>query len=127
MPIAPPRRSEEESYDHRVERLSRELSEAVNAAPDEDHATLRDYANELVREDTAPVSAKSGPTRRARLSFFALAVWLVVIGAVLGILVPPAGVVCLLMAGLSGVLAALFGRGEVRNEPTTGDDPGGHP
>ncbi len=104
------------SIDEVVERLSRDMSAAVNRAPDEDRDELRDYAADLVREDTAPRAAQRGPTPRATLSFFALAVWLAIAGAVLSFLLPPVGVVCFVMAGLAAVLAAVLGRREPRPE-----------
>src|SRR5688572_21275375 len=83
------------SIDEVVERLSRDLSDAVNHAPNDDREQLRTYAAELVREDTAPRGSHGRePTKRARLSFFAVAVWLAVAGVVLAFLVPPAAFVC---------------------------------
>ena len=107
------------SIDEVVERLSRDLSDAVNHAPNDDREQLRNYAAELVREDTAPSGSHGRePTKRARLSFFAVAVWLAVAGVVLAFLVPPAGVVCFVLAAISGVLAAFLGPGEARPERT---------
>jgi uncharacterized membrane protein len=60
--------------------------------------------------------------RRARLSFFAVAVWLAVAGAVLVFLLPAAGFVCFLLAGLSAVLAAILGPGEARTERSAAPD-----
>ena len=111
------------SIDEVVERLSRDLSDAVNRAPTDERDELRSYASELVREDTAPGGSHGRlPTRRARLSFFAVAVWLAVAGVVLAFLVPPAGFVCFLLAGVAAVLAAILGPGEVRPEPSVDDD-----
>ena len=108
------------SIDEVVERLSRDMSEAVNRAPFDDRDELRTYASELVREDTsAPRAEPRRPTRRARLSFFAVAVWLAAAGALLSFLVPAAGIVCFLMAGVAAVLALILGTGEATPEPTT--------
>jgi hypothetical protein len=108
------------SIDEVVERLSRDMSEAVNRAPFDDRDELRSYASALIREDTsAPRADLQRPTRRARLSFFAVAVWLAVAGAMLSFLVPAAGVVCFVMAGVAAVLALIVGTGEAVPEPTT--------
>ena len=94
------------------------MSEAVNRAPMDERDELRTYATELVREDTSS-SVSRLPTRRARLSFFAVAVWLAIAGAVLSFFLPSAGIVCFFMAGVSAVLAAILGPGEAQPEPTT--------
>jgi hypothetical protein len=102
-----------------VERLSRDMTDAVEHAQADGGAGHGSYAKEIIREDTAPPGAPpSLPTRRARLSFFAVAVWLGVAGAILSFIVPPAGLVCFVMAGLAAVLAAILGPGEVRSERT---------
>jgi hypothetical protein len=104
------------SIDEVIQRLSRDMSDAVKRAPMDERDAFRTYATELVHEDTAPSRL---PTRRARLSFFAVAVWLAVAGAVLSFLLPSAGIVCFFMAGVAAVLAAILGPGEVQPEPTT--------
>jgi hypothetical protein len=106
------------SIDEVIQRLSRDMSDAVNRAPMDERDELRTYATELVREDTSS-SVSRLPTRRARLSFFAVAVWLALAGAVLSFLLPSAGIVCFFMAGVSAVLAAILGPGEAQPEPTT--------
>jgi hypothetical protein len=111
---------DDEPVDELVERLGREMGAAVNRAPASEHDMLRDYASALVRENTAANTPQATrPTRRARLSFFATAVWLVVAGVVFSLIFPPAGIVCFLMAGVAAVLAAVVGKGEVRSEPTS--------
>src|SRR5262245_57580656 len=71
-------RPDDVSIDEVVERLSRDISDAVNRAPLEERDELRTYASEIVREDTAPpgIAARPPAARHARLSFFAVAVWL---------------------------------------------------
>jgi hypothetical protein len=102
-----------------VERLSRDLTDAVRREGAARRAGNGSYAEDIIREDTAtPGAPPSPPTRRARLSFFSVAVWLAIAGAVLAFIVPPASLVCFVMAGLAAVLAALLGPGEVRSEPT---------
>jgi hypothetical protein len=106
-------RPDDVSIDEVVERLSRDISDAVNRAPLDERDELRSYASEIVREDTAPPGAEARPpAKRARLSFFAVAVWLAVAGLVLAVLIPPAGLVCLFMAGVSVVLALILGPGD---------------
>jgi hypothetical protein len=108
---------DDEPVDELVERLGREMGAAVNRAPASEHEMLRDYASALVRENTAANTPR--PTRRARLSFFATAVWLGVAGMALSLVFPPAAIVCLLMAGVAGVLAVVIGKGEVQPEDTS--------
>ena len=116
-----PRRSDDAvSIDEVIERLSRDMSDAVNRAPMDERDELRTYATELVREDTSSASDTPRlPARRARLSFFAVAVWLAVAGFVLAFLFPPAAIVCFLMAGLAGVLSVMLGPGEPKPERTS--------
>jgi hypothetical protein len=102
-----------------VERLSRDMADAVDHARADRSGGPSSYASDVVREDRAiPGAPPSAPTRRARLTFFTVAVWLAVAGAVLSFLVPPAGLVCFVMAGLAAVLAAILGPREVRPERT---------
>ena len=120
--VAPddPRRADDAvSIDEVVERLSRDMADAVNHAPLDDREELRTYATELVREDTT-AEAPRLPARRARLSFFAVAVWLAVAGCILAFLLPPAAIVCFIMAAIAAVLAAVLGPGEPRPERTSG-------
>ena len=115
-----PRRADDAvSIDEVIERLSRDMSDAVERAPAGERDEIRSYATELIREDTAPHQSRL-PNRRARLSFFAVAVWLALAGLLLTFLFPQAAIVCFLMAGVSGVLAAVLGPGEPRRERTAG-------
>ena len=107
------------SIDEVIQRLSHDMAEAVNRAPLDERDELRTYATELVREDTAASAPSRLPTRRARLTFFAVAVWLAVAGVVLSFLLPAAGIVCFFMAGVAAVLAAILGPGEAQPQPTT--------
>ena len=103
-------RPDDVSIDEVVERLSRDISDAVNRAPFDERDELRSYASEIVREDTAPprVEARS-PARGSRLSFFAVAVGLALAGALLAIVIPPAGIVCFIIAGIAMVLGVILG------------------
>jgi hypothetical protein len=117
-------RPDDVSIDEVVERLSRDISEAVNRAPLEERDELRTYASEIVREDTAPPGAEvRPPVRRARLSFFAVAAWLAIAGGILAVLVPPAGIVCFLMAGVAAVLAVIIGPGDTPGRSLWRRDP----
>jgi hypothetical protein len=117
-------RPDDVSIDEVVERLSRDISDAVNRAPFDERDELRSYASEIVREDTAPPGVEARPpARRAKLSFFAVAVWLAVAGAVLMAFIPPAGVVCFLMAGIAGLLAVILGPGDGSARSTDSADP----
>ena len=118
-------RPDEVSIDEVVERLSRDISDAVNRVPFDERHELRSYASELVREDTAPRGVHPAPpARRARLSFFAIAVWLAIAGAVLAFVLPPAGIVCFVMAAVVAVLAVIVGPGDsVGSRATTPSPP----
>jgi hypothetical protein len=106
-------RPDDVSIDEVVERLGRDISDAVNRAPLDERDELRSYASEIVREDTAPPGVEAHPPARgSRMSFFAVAVWLAVAGAVLAVLIPPAGIVCFLMAAIAAVLAVILGPGD---------------
>jgi hypothetical protein len=116
-------RPDDVSIDEVVERLSRNISEAVNRAPLDERDELRTYASEIVREDTAPPGAEvRPPMRRAKLSFFAVAAWLAVAGGILAILMPPAGIVCFVMAGIAAVMAVILGPGDSAGARATGSD-----
>jgi hypothetical protein len=95
---------DDEPVDELVERLGREMGAAVNrgagvrarhAARLCERAGSREHGGETPRRRTRP-------TRRARLSFFATAVWLVVAGVVFSLIFPPAGIVCFLYGGRGG-------------------------
>jgi len=104
-----PRRPDDAiSIDEVIQRLSRDMSDAVYRSPTDERDDLRTYATR----------ARRRPTRRTRLSFFAVAVWLAIAGAVLSFFLPSAGIVCFFMAGVAAVLAAIIGPGEVQPEPT---------
>lgn len=92
--------------------------DAADRAPRRD--SLAAVPIEIVREERASHTgpAPSPPTRRARLTVFAVAVWLAVAGAVLSFLLPLAGLVCFIMAGLAAVVAAILGPGEAQPERT---------
>lgn len=118
-------RPDEVSIDEVVERLSRDISDAVNRVPFDDRHELRSYASDIVREGVAPRGvATAPPARRARLSFFAIAAWLAVAGAVLAFVLPPAGIVCFVMAGVAAVLAVIIGPGDsIGGRATTSSGP----
>ncbi len=106
-------RPDEVSIDEVVDRLSRDISDAVNRVPFDERHELRSYARNLVREDMGPRGVHAAPpARRARLSFFAIAVWLAVAGAVLAFVLPPAGIVCFVLAAVAAVLAVIVGPGD---------------
>jgi len=104
------------SIDEVVERLSRDMAAAVNRAAAGERDELRDYASMLAREQTETAPRPRSPTKRARLTLFSLAMWLVAAGLVLAFLLPPAGIVCLLMACLAGVMGAIVGSGDPKPE-----------
>jgi hypothetical protein len=118
-------RPDEVSIDEVVERLSRDISDAVNRVPFDESHELRSYASDLVREDAAPRAVHAAPpVRRARLSFFVIAVWLAIAGAALAFVLPPAGIVCFVMAAVAAVLAAIVGPGDaVGSRATTSSSP----
>ena len=97
------------SIDEVVERLSRDMAAAVHRATDGERDELREYEQTLHHEErNAPAHPRS-PARRARITFFQLAFWLAAAGLILTFVMPAAGIVCLVMAGIAGLLAAFLG------------------
>jgi hypothetical protein len=119
------RAGDEPAIDEVVERLSRDLTDTVDEARRDGRESLASAPIEIAREDAAPHDgpAPSPPTRRARLTFFGVAVWLAVAGAALAFVLPWAGLVCFVMAGLAAVVAAILGPGEPRPERTAESPP----
>jgi hypothetical protein len=94
-----------EPVDARVERLARELGEAIRTVETEGRRVeLRDYAAELLREETAgaPAAATTPAAPRA-MGPLALAALLALVGGVLLLVVTPIGIVFLLLAGIAGL------------------------
>jgi hypothetical protein len=104
------------SLDEVVERLSRDMAEAVHRAADGERDDLREYANTLAREQTEASRRPRSPAKRARITFFSLAAWLAAAGFALMFLLPPAGIVCVLMAVIAGIMAAVVGPRDARPE-----------
>lgn len=97
------------SLDERVERIAQELGEAIDHEDDpERRAELRDYAAELVREETAGPDA-SRPAARP-MGPLAVAVLLFLVGCVLLLVATPIGIVFLLLAGVAGAWGVIAAR-----------------
>ena len=96
-----------------VERVSRDMAAAVHRAAEGERDELHEYEQQLHREqrETSSTHPRS-PAKRARITFFSIALWFVVAGVVLTFLLPAAGIVCLVMAGIAGILAATLGPGD---------------
>ena len=101
------------SIDEVVERLSRDMEDAVHRAVDGAGDELQEYEMQLHHEqrETASTHPRS-PAKRARITFFSIALWLAAAGVLLTFLLPAAGIVCLVMAGIAGILAAVLGPGD---------------
>ena len=97
------------SIDEVVERLSRDMEAAVHRAAEGERDELREYEQQLHREQSEAPTRPRSPARRARSTFFAIALWLAAAGVLLTFLLPAAGIVCLVMAGISVILAAVLG------------------
>jgi hypothetical protein len=104
------------SLDEVVERLSRDMTEAVHRAAEGERDELREYASTLAREQTEASPRPRSPAKRARITFVSLALWLAAAGLVLMFVLPPAGIVCMLMAALAATMAAVMGPGDARPE-----------
>jgi hypothetical protein len=102
MPPSAPRANGREQ-DARIARLSREIADVVHEADPRDRDTLREYAADLVREDTATAARPEGasiekPGTPRRFSPFALAALLLLGAGLFLVVLPPAGVVLLLVS-----------------------------
>jgi len=95
--------------DEVVERLSRDMADAVHRAADGERDELRDYEHQFHHELSEASTRPRSPARRARITFFSIALWLAAAGVLFTFLLPAAGVVCLVMAGVAGILAAILG------------------
>jgi hypothetical protein len=106
----PPR----ETPDARVERLARELGDAIaDEQTTERRAELRDYAAELVREDTLVEPGATGtPSATQPMGPLAVATLLVLVGAVLLVVATPIGIVTLLLAAVAGAWGVVAARRE---------------
>jgi fatty acid desaturase len=93
----------------------------VHRAAEGERDELGEYEQQLRHEQsTAPAHPRS-PARRARITFFQIALWLAAAGVLLTFLMPAAGVVCLVMAGLAGILAAVLGPGDANPDKYQGE------
>jgi hypothetical protein len=99
------------SIDEVVERLSREMAAAVHRAAAGERDELHEYEMQLHQEEQTTTHPRS-PAKRARITFFSIALWLAAAGVLLTFLLPSAGIVCMVMAGLAGILAAVLGPGD---------------
>jgi hypothetical protein len=100
----------EPTPDEKVEQLARQLANEVRVALAENREALRDYAAGVLRAETegAGVSAVARARRRRPVGPLALAFLLVLTGGVFTIVLPPVGVVLLVMAVMT------FGWGVIR-------------
>jgi hypothetical protein len=100
------------SIDEVVERLSRDMEDAVHRAAEGERDELREYEVQLHHEQGQASTHPRSPAKRARITFFSIALWLAAAGVLFTFLLPAAGIVCLVMAGIAGILAALIGPGD---------------
>jgi Flp pilus assembly protein TadB len=101
------------SIDEVVERLSREMDEAVHRAADGERDELREYEHQVLREQqTGPSRRPVSPANRARNVFLMLGTFLAIAGIALMLVMPPAGIVCLVMAGIAAVMGAVLRPGD---------------
>jgi hypothetical protein len=99
------------SIDEVVERLANEMTDAVHRAAEGEHDELRDFERQFVHErqlvheqQTGTTGAPASPAARARNTFLWLAMGLAIGGIALMFVLPPAGIVCFIMAGIVGAL-----------------------
>jgi hypothetical protein len=105
-----------DAVDSRVEKLTRELAEAINDAEASGRVVMRDYAIDLLRDSVGgEVAERSGPqsgaAARPPLNPFALGIPILLIGALLTVIFPPVGAAMLglgLVTCLVGTVMAMF-------------------
>jgi hypothetical protein len=102
-----------------VERVSRDMEAAVHRAAEGERDELHEYEQQLHREQRETSTHPRSPAKRARVTFFSIALWLAAAGVLLTFLLPAAGVVCLVMAGLAGIFAAVLGPRDARPDKFT--------
>jgi hypothetical protein len=108
------------SIDEVVERLSRDMAAAVRRAAEGKRDELHEYEVQMHHEQHEAASTHPrSPAKRARITLFSIALWLAVAGVLLTFVLPAAGIVCLVMAGLAGIVAAVLGPGDDRPERFT--------
>jgi hypothetical protein len=100
--------------------LAREIADTINAGPIEGRDVLREMAVNAVRDQVQVSSPPKLAAEQGAANFnpLAIAIPLVLVGAVLFFLFPPVGVLMFGMAGVMvvwGVVATLFARGYTRN------------
>lgn len=100
-----------------VERLARQFEEVVEAVPESEREELRDYAVELLREESEAARQRTtehaADARKSPLGVLGLALLLVLPGGALLFLLPPVGIVLLFLAlGLAGwgILEMMLGK-----------------
>ena len=95
-----------ESIERRIEALSRDLSRDLENVPPHEREQLRDYATELIRQQTEhPPESRVAAEQRG--SWLGLLLLLLVVGLLFLVILPPVGVSALLMAGAVAALLAL--------------------
>jgi hypothetical protein len=112
-----PAADRQRELDTKVEALTQQIAEVVNSAGQESRQHLREYAIDLLREETerddAPAGATDHTTHAPEFSPLAFAILLGLVSLPTLLLFPPLGIglfgVALVM-GIWGVLDALFRR-----------------
>lgn len=113
---SPPTPEPPRDPDAQVEALARRIAEVVNSAGPEQRSVLREYAVELLKEETELGDAPPAPpkaTRDAGSNPLGIALLLALVSLPLGLLFWPVGLTMLAMAavmGLWGVIATVVRR-----------------
>ena len=85
-----------------VEQLAREFGEVVENAPETEREELREYAVELLREESETARQKemerAAEGRKSPLGVFGFALLLIMSGGALLFVIPPVGIVLLFLA-----------------------------
>jgi hypothetical protein len=122
----PEARKQPDTHDADVERLAREFGEVVEHVPEGEREALRDYAVELLREESESARQKetdrTADERKTPLGAFGFVVLLLVAGGALLFVLPPVGIVLLLLAlpvAGWGLLQMVLGR--TRAGPSSGE------
>ena len=111
-----PEASRQRELDAKVESLTRQIADVIKSAGSENRQDLREYALELLKEETEagePAARSAPPRRNAGSNPLGIALLVGAVGLPLLALFPPVGLAMLAVAVVLaawGVLAVMFRR-----------------
>jgi hypothetical protein len=100
--------SEQHKREEEIERLARETGRLIRGADPETQEELREAAAAMMREEAHQTQETTHPERRQAMNPMAGGIGLLVIGAGLAFIMPPMGVVLIVLGFVALVWGALI-------------------